>query len=80
LIDQQNTHQVQKPGKSAPGGQVLGPTRCEIGGKVRLVVVVKECEFSQSPHSKHFKKSLPSLTKAPGAKTRQKCAWWVLGF
>ena len=30
-------HQVRKPGKSAPGGQVLGPTRCEIGGKVRLV-------------------------------------------
>jgi len=71
---------VQKPGKSAPGGQVLDPTRCDIGGKVRLVVVVKEYEFSQSPHSKHLKKSLPSLTKAPGAKTRQKCVWWVLGF
>ncbi|MFA5662162.1 MAG: hypothetical protein WC923_07685 [Bacteroidales bacterium] len=24
-------------------------------------------------------KSLPSLTKAPGAKTRQKCPWWA-GF
>jgi hypothetical protein len=72
-------HQVRKQAKGAPGGQVLSPTRCEIGGKVRLVVVVKEYELSQSPHSKHFTKLLPSLTKAPGAKIRQKCAWWA-GF
>ena len=72
-------HQVRKPGKSAPGGQVLGPTRYDIGGKVRLVLLVKKCRFPQSPHSKLFTKSLPSLTKAPGAKTRQKCAWWA-GF
>ena len=32
-------HQVRKPGKSAPGGLVLGPTRYDIGGKVRLVCV-----------------------------------------
>ena len=70
---------MRKPAKSAPGGLVLGPTRCEIGGKVRLVVIVKECEFSQLPHQKHLTKSLPSLTLAPGAKTRQKCAWWA-GF
>ena len=28
---------MQKPGKSAPGGLVLSPTRYEIGDKVRLV-------------------------------------------
>jgi len=50
-------------------------TKYDIGGKVRLVVIVKECEFSQLPHQKHLTKSLPSLTLAPGAKTRQKCAW-----
>ena len=72
-------HQVRKPGKSAPGGLVLSPTRYDIGGKVRLVLLVKKCEFSQSPHPKYLMKSLPSLTLAPGAKTRQKCAWWA-GF
>jgi len=70
---------VRKPAKSAPGGQVLGPTRYEIGGKVRLVLLVKKCRFPQSPHSKLFTKFLPSLTKAPGTKTRQNCPWWV-GF
>ena len=57
----------------------MDPTRCEIGGKVRLVVVIKEYKLSQSSHSKHLTKSLPSLTLAPGAKTRIKCAWWA-GF
>jgi len=57
----------------------LGPTRGDIGGKVRLVLLVKKCRFLQISHSKHFTKSLPSLTLAPGAKTRQKCAWWA-GF
>jgi hypothetical protein len=32
-------HQVRKPGKSAPGGLVLGPTRCKNRDKVRLVGV-----------------------------------------
>jgi len=72
-------HQVRKPGKTAPGGWVLSPTRCENSAKVRLMLLVKKCRFPQSPHSKLFTKSLPSLTKAPGAKTRQKCAWWA-GF
>jgi hypothetical protein len=30
-------HQVRKPGKSALGGEVFGPTKCEIGSKVHLV-------------------------------------------
>ncbi len=68
-------YQVRKHPKSAPGGQVSGPTRCDIGGKVRLVTFSQKYQFSQTPHPKHFTKSLPSLTKAPGAKTRQKCAW-----
>ena len=62
-------HQVQKPGKSAPGGWVLSPTRCKNPAKVPLVVVIKECGFCQKPHSKHLTKSLPSQPKAPGAKT-----------
>jgi len=75
-------HQVQKPGKSAPGGsyqrmRILSKasfkasykifaesaesTRCEIGGKVRLV---------------------GRFYAPPGAKTRQKCPWcvWVFQF
>ena len=32
-------HQVRKPGKSAPGGQVLCPTRCKNPAKVPLVGV-----------------------------------------
>ena len=74
-----NIHQERKPAKSAPGGSVLSPTRCENGGKVRLVVIIKECGFCQTPHSKHLTKSLPSQPKAPGAKTGVKCAWWA-GF
>jgi len=70
-------YQVRKHPKSAPGGQVLGPTRYEIGGKVRLVVVLKKRKFYQIPHPKHLTKSLPSLPKAPGTKTPQKCAWWA---
>ena len=72
-------YQVQKPGKSAPGGQVLGPTRYENRPKVRLVVVLKKRGFCQSPHPKHLTNSLPSLPKAPGTKTPQKRAWWA-GF
>ena len=72
-------YQVRKHPKSAPGGQVLGPTRYEIGGKVRLVTFSQKNQFSQTTHNKHFTKSLPSLPKAPGTKTPQKCAWWA-GF
>jgi len=37
----ENTPTPQHP-KSAPGGQVSGPTRYENRGKVRLVVVLKK--------------------------------------
>ncbi len=69
-------HQVPgtKTPQSAPGGQVLGPTRYEIGGKVRLVTFSQKNQFSQTTHNKHFTKSLPSLPKAPGTKTPQKSA------
>jgi len=59
--------------------EVLSPTRCENPAKVPLVVVIKECGFCQTPHSKHFTKLLPSQPKAPGAKSGVKCAWWA-GF
>ena len=71
------TDQVRKHPKNAPGGQVLSPTRYEIGGKVRLVVVLKEWGFCQAPHPKHFTNSLPSLPEAPGTKTPPKRAWWA---
>ena len=70
-------HQVRKPGKSALGGHVLSPTRYENRGKVRLVTIVNKPRFCQTPHSEHFTKSLPRQLKAPGTKTRQKCAWWA---
>ena len=69
--------QVRKHPKSAPGGQVSGPTRYENRGKVRLVVVLKKWQFIQTPHSKHFTKSLPGLPKAPGTKTPPKLTWWA---
>gem|GEM_PF-6059846 len=41
-------HQVRKHPKNAPGRQVSGPSRYEIGGKVRQVVVLKEWLSSKS--------------------------------
>ena len=71
--------QVRKHPKSAPGGQVLGPTRYENRGKVRLVNILKKHTFPQTPHSEPLTKFPLGQPQAPGTKTPQKCAWWA-GF
>ena len=72
-------YQVRKHPKSAPGGQVLGPTRYQNRGKVRLVNILKKHTFPQTPHSEPLTKFPLGQPQAPGTKTPQKCAWWA-GF
>ncbi|OQC56326.1 MAG: hypothetical protein BWX52_01731 [Bacteroidetes bacterium ADurb.Bin013] len=38
-------HQGQKPGKSARGGGVLGPTRGKNPGKVPVVLLVNDADY-----------------------------------
>jgi len=42
--------QVRKHPKNAPGGAILGLTRYENRGKVRLVIIFKEELFCQVSH------------------------------
>ena len=70
-------HQGQKHWETAPGEQVLSPTRGKNPGKLPLVVFFKERIFCQKPHSEHLTKSPLGHPDAPGAKTLGNCPWWV---
>ena len=70
-------HQGQKPGKTAPGGGVLGLTRGKNPTKLPLVIIFKEQMFCQKLHIEHLMKSSIAQSDAPGAKTQQNCPWWA---